>query len=454
MKYSESDIIELKKELTEDIKKEIVAFLNTNGGTIYVGVDEDGNIFPITKNKERDYIDTKIGNWIQDSFYPDVTSSIKYYFNNDNIMVIEMTEGKNKPYYLREKGPRPSGVYKRVGRSIRPAKEDEILSMIMSSKDFSYEKEISDEQDLTFKRFNSICEENNIIVDKRHYKSLGLINKEGLYTNLALLMSDQSPVEVKFAKYDRHMNFIVKKTYKGSLVKILEDVLEHASGYNDVSAIIDRKSFKRIETVSYPGDCLREGILNAFCHADYFIRSNIKIEFFNDKAKITNPGGIYNASMEDIMNGIQTYRNPALVNIFNKLGYIENFGTGIPRILNAYNNSFKQPEFNSSENFFILTLPNMNDPQSDPVYDLEKDPVNYMIKDSNNFYCSLNDLDLMILKVVKEYPGLRVPALTEILVKEDSSITSDRIKNSLKRNLKDYIEFRGAAKNGGYYLKK
>ena len=454
MKYSESDIIELKKELTEDIKKEIVAFLNTNGGTIYVGVDEDGNIFPITKNKERDYIDTKIGNWIQDSFYPDVTSSIKYYFNNDNIMVIEMTEGKNKPYYLREKGPRPSGVYKRVGRSIRPAKEDEILSMIMSSKDFSYEKEISDEQDLTFKRFNSICEENNIIVDKRHYKSLGLINKEGLYTNLALLMSDQSPVEVKFAKYDRHMNFIVKKTYKGSLVKILEDVLEHASGYNDVSAIIDRKSFKRIETVSYPGDCLREGILNAFCHADYFIRSNIKIEFFNDKAKITNPGGIYNASMEDIMNGIQTYRNPALVNIFNKLGYIENFGTGIPRILNAYNNSFKQPEFNSSENFFILTLPNMNDPQSDPVYDLEKDPVNYMIKDSNNFYCSLNDLDLMILKVVKEYPGLRVPALTEILVKDDSSITSDRIKNSLKRNLKDYIEFRGAAKNGGYYLKK
>ena len=454
MKYSESDIIELKKELTEDIKKEIVAFLNTNGGTIYVGVDDDGNVFPITKNKERDYVDTKIGNWIQDSFYPDVTSSIKYYFNNDNIVVIDVSEGKNKPYYLREKGPRPSGVYKRVGRSIRPAKEDEILSMIMSSKDFSYEKEISDEQDLTFKRFNSICEENNIIVDKRHYKSLGLINKEGLYTNLALLMSDQSPVEVKFAKYDRHMNFIVKKTYKGSLVKILEDVLEHASGYNDVSAIIDRKSFKRIETVSYPGDCLREGILNAFCHADYFIRSNIKIEFFNDKVKITNPGGIYNASMEDIMNGIQTYRNPALVNIFNKLGYIENFGTGIPRILNAYNNSFKQPEFNSSENFFILTLPNMNDPQSDPVYDLEKDPVNYMIKDSNNFYCSLNDLDLMILKVVKEYPGLRVPALTEILVKEDSSITSDRIKNSLKRNLKDYIEFRGAAKNGGYYLKK
>ena len=454
MKYSESDIIELKKELTEDIKKEIVAFLNTNGGTIYVGVDDDGNVFPITKNKERDYIDTKIGNWIQDSFYPDVTSSIKYYFNNDNIVVIDVSEGKNKPYYLREKGPRPSGVYKRVGRSIRPAKEDEILSMIMSSKDFSYEKEISDEQDLTFKRFNSICEENNIIVDKRHYKSLGLINKEGLYTNLALLMSDQSPVEVKFAKYDRHMNFIVKKTYKGSLVKILEDVLEHASGYNDVSAIIDRKSFKRIETVSYPGDCLREGILNAFCHADYFIRSNIKIEFFNDKVKITNPGGIYNASMEDIMNGIQTYRNPALVNIFNKLGYIENFGTGIPRILNAYNNSFKQPEFNSSENFFILTLPNMNDPQSDPVYDLEKDPVNYMIKDSNNFYCSLNDLDLMILKVVKEYPGLRVPALTEILVKDDSSITSDRIKNSLKRNLKDYIEFRGAAKNGGYYLKK
>ena len=376
MKYNENDQVELKREFTDDIKKEIIAFLNTKGGTIYVGVDDNGVIFPITNNRERDDIDTKIGNWIQNSFYPDALSYIKHYFNEDGVMVIDVKEGDNKPYYLREKGPKSSGVYKRVGRSARPVSDDEILSMIMESKGFSYEKEISDEQSLTFKKFDSICEDNGISHNKRQYKSLGLINSDGLYTNLALLMSDQSPIEVKFAKYDKKLNFTVKSIYKGSLMKILEDVLEHASRYNDVSAVIDGKSFKRIETISYPGVCLREGILNAFCHADYFIRSNIKIEFYDNKVKITNPGGIYKASLEDIMSGIQTYRNPGLVKIMNKLGYIENFGTGIPRILEAYENSNAKPEFVPSENFFVLTLPNLNDPTNDPVIDQVNDSIN------------------------------------------------------------------------------
>lgn len=317
-------------------------------------------------------------------------------------------------------------------------------------EDFYYEKEISDKQDLSFRRFNEICEDNNIAHNTKSYKSFGMINSDGQYTNLGLLMSDQSPIEVKFAKYDKNMNFIVKKIYSGSLVKILEDVLEHSSGYNDVSAIIDGKSFKRIETMSYPGASLREGILNAFCHADYFIRSNIKIEFYDDKVKITNPGGIFKVSLEDILGGIQTYRNPGLVKILNKLGYIENFGTGIPRILEAYSNSIKKPEFKPTENFFVLMLPNMNDPVKYPVNDLVTFQIN---NPSNYYYVNLNDRDLLILKIIKENPGLRVPEILSRAKKYDASINEDKIKNSLKRKLNNYVEFKGAPKNGGYYLK-
>ena len=97
----------------------------------------------------------------------------------------------------------------------------------------------------------------------------------------------------------------------------------------------DGSSWKRIEIVSYPGASLREGILNAIAHANYFIRSNIKIEFYDDIVKITNPGGIYQATLEQILDGIQTYRNPRLVNILNKLHYIENFVTGIPSNLRS-----------------------------------------------------------------------------------------------------------------------
>ena len=76
--------------------------------------------------------------------------------------------------------------------------------------------------------------------------------------------------------------------------------------------------------------------------------------------KITSPGGIFNASLEDIMNGVQTYRNPKLVHIFDKLGMIENFGTGIPRTIYSYEDYDIQPEFKTTNNFFVVTLPNIN----------------------------------------------------------------------------------------------
>ena len=112
------------------------------------------------------------------------------------------------------------------------------------------------------------------------------------YTNFAYLLSDQSEIVVKVAEYDSKMNFKIKKSFKGSLVEILKDVEEQAERLNDLRVVIDGSSFKRIETKSYPGASIREMVLNAICHANYFIRSNIKIEFFSDKVKITSPGGM------------------------------------------------------------------------------------------------------------------------------------------------------------------
>ena len=218
-------------------------------------------------------------------------------------MVINISKGINKPYYLREKGPKPSGVYIRVGRSKRKANDDEILRMIMESHSYSYEDDISEEQDLTFKSFERTLEENDINLTPRLMNTMGLKAKSGRHTNLAYLLSDQSEIVVKVAEYDSEMNFKIKKSFKGSLVNVLKNVEEQVERLNDLRVVIDGSSFKRIETKSYPGASIREMVLNAICHANYFIRSNIKIEFFPDKAKITSPGGIFNASMDDIMNG-------------------------------------------------------------------------------------------------------------------------------------------------------
>ena len=144
------------------------------------------------------------------------------------------------------------------------------------------------------------------------------------------------------------------------------------------------------------------------------------------------------------MSGVQTYRNPGLVNILSKLHYIENFGTGIPRILQAYEGADKQPIFNPSGNFFMLTLPNQNyvDPVNDPV----NDPVK--IKDER-----LGDVELIILQTIQQNPGISTRNLLKLIKEKLPEVTLDSLKNNIKRKLQEYIEFKGPQKKGGYFIK-
>lgn len=128
----------------------------------------------------------------------------------------------------------------------------------------------------------------------------------------------------------------------------------------------------------------------------------------------------------------------------SKLHYIENFGTGIPRILEAYEKLTKKVDFSVSDNFFIIKLPNLNyrDPVNDSVNDSEKIIVNN----------ALNDVDLSILRMIQLNPGLNAKQISEKLHLQYSRITLDIVKNSLKRKLVQYVEFRGSPKTGGYFV--
>lgn len=179
---------------------------------------------------------------------------------------------------------------------------------------------------------------------------------------------------------------------------------------------------------------ITSAVFLSFCHTNYFIRSNIKVEFYKDKAKITSPGGLYKTTLEDVLKGVQTYRNERLVHLLDKLGLIENYGTGIARTLNAYKGTGREPEFYDSENFFIVYLPNLN----------YRDQINDQI----------TELGLSILRTVSGNPGIKADRIHEILSSEDKAITLNMVRNSIKRELRNYIELRGSRKTGGYYLKE
>lgn len=131
-------------------------------------------------------------------------------------------------------------------------------------------------------------------------------------------------------------------------------------------------------------------------------------------------------------------RNERLVHLLDKLGLIENYGTGIARTLNAYKGTWREPEFYNSENFFIVYLPNLN----------YRDQINDQINDQ------ITELELSILRTVSGNPGIKADRIHEILSSEDKAITLNMVRNSIKRELRNYIELRGSRKTGGYYLKE
>ncbi len=119
--------MEYKREYSPNIKKEIIAFANSGGGIIYIGRDDNGKPYPLP---DIEGTLTQITNSIRDSILPDVTTFVGYEANENGI-AITVQEGTHKPYFLLEKGLKPSGVYVRQGASSVPASFEQIRGMII-----------------------------------------------------------------------------------------------------------------------------------------------------------------------------------------------------------------------------------------------------------------------------------------------------------------------------------
>ncbi len=131
----ETENIEFKSKFTDELYKEVIAFANTNGGVIYIGIDNDGNAVGID-NIDENY--ARITNGIRDAIMPDVTIFVKYTIQEDHVVRISVGEGSYKPYYLKAKGLKPSGVFVRQGTSSVPASPEQIRTMIKESDGDNY----------------------------------------------------------------------------------------------------------------------------------------------------------------------------------------------------------------------------------------------------------------------------------------------------------------------------
>ena len=146
MQY-ESERIEYKSQMIDDIYKEVIAFANTDGGVIYLGIDDKGNQIGID-NVDETY--TRLTNGIRDAIAPDVTMFVRYVLQDNKVIRIEVGEGSYKPYYLKGKGLKPAGVYVRQGATSVQASPEQIRQMIKDSDGDVFEEMRTVQQNLTF----------------------------------------------------------------------------------------------------------------------------------------------------------------------------------------------------------------------------------------------------------------------------------------------------------------
>ena len=362
----ETENIEFKSRFTEEIYKEVIAFANTDGGVVYVGIDNDGNAIGLT-DVDKEY--TRITNGIRDAIMPDVTMFVRFTIQENKVVRITVGEGTNKPYYLKGKGLKPSGVFVRQGTSSVSASSEQIRRMIKESDGDSFEENRSLEQELTFTAAEKAFRLYGVDFSPEKYRALGMIQKKGnIFTNLALLLSDQCMHTTKIAVFsdDECTVFRDSKEFGGSLFQQFEDTIHYLALCNKTSSTI--KGVVRVDRQDYPEEAIREALLNAIVHRDYSFSGSIIINVTDHKMEFISLGGLLpGLSTDDIRTGISQPRNKNLAEIFHRLHLIESYGTGIRRIFSLYASCAEQPQIVVTQNTFKIILPNMNDVPVDKI---------------------------------------------------------------------------------------
>ena len=357
----ENNRLELKRAFTEEIKKELVAFANTDGGLLIIGLADDGAVIGV---ENPDQVSAQVTNMLRDAISPDITliSRVEIKFQDNKALIhVTVNRGNKRPYYIAKKGMTSAGVYVRQGNTSAPASADAIREMIRDTDGYSYESNLSFDQKLTFEFCSKVFADRGVLFGKNQMKTMKMIDMEGNYTNLAMLLSDQCFHSIQFAYFQGTDigTFTERQRFTGSILKQLDDAFHALNRYNRTRSEIH--GLHRIDSRDYPEEALREALINAIVHRDYDRDVSTNIRLFDDRIEIVSFGGLPpNTTIETFLLGLSMPRNKNLADIFYRLELIEAFGSGIPKMTDIYQENGQEICFKTSPSGFMIVLPNLN----------------------------------------------------------------------------------------------
>lgn len=424
---------EFKIKLTDKFEEEVISFLNTNGGNIFIGVDDKGNVVGISGNI--DFIQRKIKDRIKDNIMPSTLGLYDVVVLEENgkkyIKVI-IARGNERPYYLKGMGMTPDSCFIRVGSAIQKMSSEMISNEFRRRTKNSLKNIVSPKQDLTFSQLKIYYEEKGFIINNNFLKQLDLYTDDGKYNYNAYLLADNNTISIRFGKYGgtNAVNLIENEDFGNcSIVKATKSILNKLEIENKIYTKIEYPERKEIKMYDYVA--VREAVVNAIVHNDWSNEYAPKFEMFSDRLVISSNGGIQDSTTkEEFLEGFSLPRNKELMKVFNDLDLVEQMGTGIIRILQSYNKN----AFEFFPNFIRVTFP------------FNENKFNTSKKELNNN--NLSEIQNSIIQLMLDSPMITQETLARLL---DVNI------RTIQRNIKSLIDMKliertGATKKGEWIV--
>lgn len=380
--FGEGKNIEFKREIPsnhERFLKDIIAFSNSTGGKVILGIEDETHIVYGIGDASPFKLSDAISNMISDACTPQIEPDISIHtVEGKTLLVIDVTPGKFRPYYIASKG-KEATAYIRINGTSRPADARKLQELELEGQRISYDslQEIGQEYDE--KKALDLCRKmKQIAIDSckkedekaaikemtlEKLEDFGILCRVGrnLYPTHAFnLLTDNkgrySKIQCALFKGVTRDVFIDQKEFNGPVYEQIEDAYQFVLRHIDLGAEID--GIYRSDSYELPISAIREMIANAVIHRSYLDKSCIQVCIFDDRVEVLSPGMLYNGlDLETAKLGKSTCRNEVIAEAFHYMHIIEAWGTGIPRIINRCREyGLSEPLFEEFGNGFKVTI--------------------------------------------------------------------------------------------------
>ncbi len=369
IKCGESKNIEFKIQLPDDSKKymkTIVAYANTSGGKIIIGVDDITRSIVGVEPSSVFQIMDKIVNTVSDMCAPQIVPDVTFQtIEGKCIVQIEIYPGQNRPYYIRSMG-KENGTYIRVAGTSRPVDEAILKDLEYQGTGKSYDEIVNVEIDYDEKQALKLCndirryiaESKELPINKvrkitvTNLENWGILKKNGqsyLTTNAFVLFTNNTfrfaKIQCALFKGEDRAVFIDRREFTGPIYDQIEEAYQFVLKHINLGATID--GIVRKDKYELPPESIREAIINSVCHRCYLDHSCVQIAIYDNRVEITSPGMLYGGlTVEQAISGRSKIRNVCIAEVFSRMGIIEQWGTGLQRMIRGCREyGVQEPEF-------------------------------------------------------------------------------------------------------------